>query len=38
MGINTSLFGPGDYLFQVEGVGQRGELSPQGWTTIHFVH
>jgi hypothetical protein len=38
IGINTSLFGPGDYQFQIEGVSQRGEYSPQGWTTINFVH
>ncbi len=38
IGVNTSLFGPGDYQFQVEGMSQRGEYSPQGWTTINFVH
>ena len=38
IGINTSLFGPGDYQFQVEGVSLRGEYSPQGWTTIRFAH
>jgi len=38
VGINTSLFGPGDYQFEVAGVSQRGEHSPQGWATIRFVH
>jgi hypothetical protein len=36
--INTSLFGPGDYQFEVDGVSQRGDISPQGWATIRFVH
>lgn len=35
--INTSLLGPGDYQFQVDGLGQRGEFSPQGWATIRFA-
>ena len=35
--INTSLFGPGDYQFEVDGISQRGEYTPQGWVTIRFA-
>lgn len=38
VGINTSLFGPGDYQFEVGVTNSRGEYTPQGWATVRFAH
>lgn len=35
--INSSLFGPGDYQFQVDALNTRGEYDPQGWATLRFT-
>lgn len=32
--LNSSAFGPGDYLFRVEGYNSRGQTEVVGWTRI----
>lgn len=36
--LNTHLLGPGTYQLQIEGTSLRGDYTPQGWTTLAFVH
>jgi hypothetical protein len=36
--LNTHLLGPGNYQIQMEGMSLRGEYTPQGWTTLTFMH
>lgn len=36
--LNTHLLGPGRYQLQLDGLGLHGEYTPQGWTTLTFMH
>jgi hypothetical protein len=32
--LNSSAFGPGDYVLRVEGYTWRGQLQPVGWARL----
>lgn len=34
LALNSSAFGPGQYVFKVEGYTWRGQLEPAGWITV----
>lgn len=34
LGLNSSAFGPGEYLLQVDGYTWRGQLEPVGWARL----
>lgn len=34
LGLNSSAFGPGDYLLKVDGYTWRGQLEPVGWVRL----
>ena len=33
-GLNSSAFGPGEYVLKVEGYTWRGERKPVGWASL----
>jgi hypothetical protein len=34
LGINSSAFGPGDYLIRIDGYNWRGQVEPYGWLRL----
>ena len=34
IGLNSSAFGPGEYLVQIDGYNWRGQTEPFGWVRI----
>lgn len=37
IGLNSSLFGPGLYQIQIEGISPRGDYAAQAWTAVAFA-